>query len=591
MGPLPLALLALAGGVLGVVARLVLLPALGAVLAAVLPRRLVHEDDGGAVEPLEVPVDDLLGGPARPARDPRDRRELPGWVRDAVPAAAAAAVLAAGVLLAPRAADLLGLPPGALRVVGTIGAIALLLAVLRGRAATEPSVGVREGLVAGVLLVPVAAPLVRWADDGARLDDASVLAGTAALALGVLLGQLAGGRLPHLTTRSTTAALGVLAIVAAAALAAPAAELPRTTTPSAAPTADPEAPADPPLDAPLDQDAPGQTYELLQDSGQLTPFADRTNRSLSRCVPASDQLARCGQAPPLDVTGPWFNLRGNPAPTWDSLRGRIVLIDFTSSACLTCRDDRTHLAHWADDYAAAGLTVIAVHRPEYAVEADPEVPAALVRREGIDYPLVSDPDGRLFDAYRNRYWPSKYLVDATGTVRAIRFGGGGYAVVERQIRTLLRQARPGVRLAPPVDVIDVAATFSVGRTPTLRTRPGQSGYHGSPDYLSRDTTSYAVDISQPPDTFSLGGYWDVAQDGITARRDAELRLHYHANEVWQLLGGTGTVTLTRGDEPPRTIRISGVPRLYRLTRDAGFQDAVVTLRYSAGVSSYGFSFG
>ena len=133
--------------------------------------------------------------------------------------------------------------------------------------------------------------------------------------------------------------------------------------------------------------------------------------------------------------------------------------------------------------------------------------------------------------------------------------------------------------------------MTVGRTPVLRTRPGQSGYHGSPDYLSTDTTRYAVDISQPADTFSLGGFWKVERDGITARQDAALRLHFHANAVWQLLGGSGTVTVMRDDAPVRVIRISGAPRLHLLSRRSQFQDAVLTLRYSPGVSSYGFSFG
>src|SRR3712207_7448012 len=39
------------------------------------------------------------------------------------------------------------------------------------------------------------------------------------------------------------------------------------------------------------------------------------------------------------------------------------------------------------------------------------------KRFGMTYPLVLDTDYKVWNAYGNRFWPAKYLIDAQGNVR------------------------------------------------------------------------------------------------------------------------------------------------------------------------------
>jgi hypothetical protein len=52
----------------------------------------------------------------------------------------------------------------------------------------------------------------------------------------------------------------------------------------------------------------------------------------------------------------------------------------------------------------------------------------------------------IWNAYGNRYWPAKYLIDAKGFIRAYHFGEGAYGDTEAQIQTLLKEVNPAVKL-------------------------------------------------------------------------------------------------------------------------------------------------
>lgn len=325
--------------------------------------------------------------------------------------------------------------------------------------------------------------------------------------------------------------------------------------------------------------------------GALTPFETAENKELSRCEPGSSELASCGTAPRLRGTQRWFNTPGDRPLTLDGLRGRVVLLDFFAYSCINCQRDQPYIEKWAKTYEDAGLTVIGVHSPEFAFEKSAGNLEESLRSEGTTYPVVQDNDLATWTAYRNRYWPAKYLIDASGTVRAITFGEGGYDRTETLIRTLLRDAEPGVDLPSPVTDVKAADTTK-GQTPELYLAPNRTGYIGSPQYLSASTRSYVLGDQQPRDTYGLGGSWKATRESITALADgSQVRLHYYGRRVFHVLSGTGTVTVSRAGEPDRTIRVSGTPNLYPLVEDQKAGDHTLTLTYSRGVSAFTFSFG
>ena len=105
-----------------------------------------------------------------------------------------------------------------------------------------------------------------------------------------------------------------------------------------------------------------------------------------------------------------------------ALRGKVVLIEFWTFGCSNCRNTLPWLKAVESRYREQGLVVVAVHTPEFAQERVPANVTEAVRRLGITYPVMLDPDFEYWKRLKNRYWPAFYLVDRGGRVTATAIG-------------------------------------------------------------------------------------------------------------------------------------------------------------------------
>jgi len=149
---------------------------------------------------------------------------------------------------------------------------------------------------------------------------------------------------------------------------------------------------------------------------------------------------------------PAFGESGSPAPeitgqTWINttplrlagLKGKVVLVEFWTFGCHNCRNVEPHVKGWHKKYAAQGLVVIGVHTPETDFERYVKNVEHYVREQQITYAVVTDNDFATWTRYRNRAWPTVYLVDKQGVIRYKRVGEGAYAQTDEFIRELLAE--------------------------------------------------------------------------------------------------------------------------------------------------------
>ena len=61
--------------------------------------------------------------------------------------------------------------------------------------------------------------------------------------------------------------------------------------------------------------------------------------------------------------------------------------------------------------------------------------------------------------------------------------------------------------------------------------------------------------------------------------------------MYLVLGGKGSVRVLVDGKPVRTVRVSGISRLYQLLNLSRERDGLLELRFSPGVSAYAFTFG
>lgn len=337
----------------------------------------------------------------------------------------------------------------------------------------------------------------------------------------------------------------------------------------------------------IQQDLAEQQGDALDLGGLVTD----ENRQLDNCTNGATVLEDCGPAPEIRGIEEWLNTEGGEAVDLDELRGQVVLIDFWAYSCINCQRSIPHVVAWDETYRDAGLQVIGIHSPEYAFEKDAANVRAGISDFGIEYPVALDNSLSTWTAYRNRYWPAHYLIDAEGNVRHISFGEGNYAATEKMIRELLADADADVQLPGATDVDD--STPEVGTT-TRETFLGSSkdvNFGGGEDYRA-GRSSYTFPAKMPDDSFALDGDWQIeTQYATPADGEARIRLSYEAAEVRTVLAGSGQITVRHDDGSTTTIDVDGTPRSYGLVETDEIERGVLTVDVTPGVQVYSYTFG
>jgi cytochrome c biogenesis protein CcdA/thiol-disulfide isomerase/thioredoxin len=436
------------------------------------------------------------------------------------------------------------------------------------------------GLALGVLYVPCAGPVlaaltVVGATHRVGLTAvvlaAAFAVGTAVplLAVAVAGGQLTG-RVAAIRRHATQARMigGVVLVAVAVAIAANAF-------------------------AGLQRDLPGYSTALQGSAKirkQLNGITGARQTSLTDCNPNATSLVNCGPAPNFKGITAWLNTSGGKPLSISELRGKVVLVDFWTYSCINCQRTLPHVEAWYAKYAKYGFVVVGVHTPEFAFEHVVSNVRSQAAALGVRYPVAIDDNYATWDAYDNEYWPADYLIDASGDVRHVHFGEGDYATTEQLIRQLLVAAHPGLALPPATDVPD--------KTPTGELSPETYVGYDRLQYLVPSSTvaqnrpaAYHFPASLPVGGLGASGIWTFHAQEATAGSGARLELSFLAQDVYLVLGGSGSIDVSINGQHTQTIRVNGIPRLYTLYQAASANTGTLQLQVSPGVQAYDFTFG
>ncbi|MCB4208038.1 cytochrome c biogenesis protein CcdA [Arthrobacter sp. UM1] len=349
------------------------------------------------------------------------------------------------------------------------------------------------------------------------------------------------------------------------------------------------------LDAPakLQRALPDYTHGLQQAVGGdesvrgALSSGGGADGKLKDCPEGGAGLHDCGPLPRLTPGGQTFNAAS--APTNESLKGKVTLVDFWAYSCINCQRSIPHLNEWYKKYKSAGLEIVGVHAPEYAFEHEAANVQGAVKRMGIQYPVFQDNRFQTWDAFSNRYWPAHYLADAKGTVRHYSVGEGNYEETEHLIRQLLREANPGVKLPAEGSSVRDDTPQSRGITPeTYLGSKRQRLYSGEAEYR---TGTFPAVSSVNADSYALSGPWRIEDESISPQADgASLVLGYTAKSVQVVVGGEGTLTV-EGPHGTTTHRIHGAPDALRILSEAEQKQGTLRLKPSPGLTLYSFTYG
>lgn len=136
-------------------------------------------------------------------------------------------------------------------------------------------------------------------------------------------------------------------------------------------------------------------------------------------TPTKATLPDLGLAPEFK-NDTWLNA---PEPVrLASLRGKVVLLEFWTFGCINCQRTTPWIKEWQARYEGDDFAVVTIHYPEFAHERDVDNVARALAENGITYPVAIDNDRLTWDAYRQRYWPTTYLIDKSGHIRYVHIG-------------------------------------------------------------------------------------------------------------------------------------------------------------------------
>ncbi len=235
------------------------------------------------------------------------------------------------------------------------------------------------------------------------------------------------------------------------------------------------------------------------------------------------------KAPEFKAIANWINSR---PLTMEELRGRVVLVDFWTYTCVNCIRTMPYLKDWHAKYASKGLVIVGVHSPEFEFEKLTENVTENARDFGLEYPIAQDNDFQTWRAYRNRFWPAKYLVDKEGVIRYNHFGEGAYDETERRIRKLLEEAGADLSDVPEglrAEESQIRALASYNQVTrelyggTKRNRQGSSGSAGQIEYYQGGmrVIEYLDRLPHRNDRFYLQGTWYNDTEAIRHARQTE----------------------------------------------------------------------
>lgn len=342
--------------------------------------------------------------------------------------------------------------------------------------------------------------------------------------------------------------------------------------------------------------------DMTTSAGTTTPSKKSSSLSLAM------KAARYPVSPELVSPDGYLNTKDLPISIGQFKGKKVVLVDFWTYSCINCQRTTPYLNSWYDKYEKDGLVIIGVHTPEFGFEKVKDNVAQAIQKEGIRYPVVLDNQYQTWNAFKNQYWPRKYLVDIDGFIVYDHVGEGEYTETEIAIQKALQERADRMGTAP-VDTKTVSITpveieaqspetyFGSGRNQFLTN--GKAFTEGS-----QTLTASASGLSS--NMLYLDGTWNFEREYTTnTSTSAKILYTYTAKRVYFVASADKEVTVTvlRDGVPlPAELRGKDVgsdgkvrikeSRLYDLVQEKEKGSHTLELKIEgAGLRAFTFTFG
>lgn len=295
-------------------------------------------------------------------------------------------------------------------------------------------------------------------------------------------------------------------------------------------------------------------------------------------------------APEIVSEGKWFNTDKPLKISELTAQNKVVLVDFWTYTCINCIRTLPYLRDWWSKYKDDGLIIIGVHTPEFEFEKNADNLAKAIKDFNLTYPIVQDNNYKTWNAYSNRYWPAKYLIDKNGKIRYTHFGEGEYDQTEQMIQKLLGETGQKVtdKINNPEYQVDT-------RTPETYLGFGKATSYASKESISPNTfKEYSYPDTLFANHFALSGSWKFTDEYIESKTGSELELNYFSKNVFLVMESETAETQVEvylDNKLTETISISA-NKLYDMVKQEEAGAHILKLKFlNDGTRVFAFTFG
>lgn len=184
-------------------------------------------------------------------------------------------------------------------------------------------------------------------------------------------------------------------------------------------------------------------------SAATTPSSDRTWAGTDPAYEFPEGLA-------------WFNV--DQPLTLESLRGKMVVLDFWTQGCINCHHIVPDLQRLEQEFAET-LVVVGVHSGKYATEQEDESIREAIARLNLEHPVVNDDDFVFWERYAIRAWPTTVVIDPAGNIVGYHEGEGVYQVLQPILASLEQEFSGKLDRTPAPVALDAVSVSTVLRYP------------------------------------------------------------------------------------------------------------------------------
>ena len=290
------------------------------------------------------------------------------------------------------------------------------------------------------------------------------------------------------------------------------------------------------------------------------------------------------RAPELRGISGWAN---SEPLTLAGLEGKTVMLEFWAYTCVNCLRALPHVQKWHEKYSGKGLVVIGVHSPQFSFEADGNNAMEAIRRLGIRFPVALDGSLSTWNAYENRYWPARFIIDPEGYISFAHFGEGDYTLTEKMIQDHLGIKAKFEKEDAPGYLFDQSpGTYAGFRVNTgLGSGLVEDG-KGRGVYL--DQGEHDRDVIYP------NGQWVQESEYLELKNPpGQIAYRFNAREanlILEPLGKGASAEIFIDGKKAGAISIDR-PDIYNVFKDKKYKERELSVNFSGNVRLYALTFG